>query len=293
MSEYSDSDEAKADRLEKQMEEERKKLLSNPRKPLTKVPQPQSQAQRQQQPQQKQQYDPEIWGPNTQQQQQEKPFFGDYDEERELRAKRMPNIYSYGSKKEQIETMYGPGAAEHEQEIIEQYGHIKYRPGLKPVQSTPNFSISDIHIYDSAGKDIVGTFALVVIKPHAQVAPLRVETTERDRKDQDIQKRIIYEIMHGQGLLVIQNLSRPVMKSDIFSVEPDVYHNFFNTTNDLLVYRLFYDGYLDLRDRYFPTARAQEVAKESRREIFNVQQQRREEIPVGSGGRPKSEDTFT
>jgi len=271
----------------------------NPRRPLTQVPRPPpepitqrvQQQQRQQVPQQKE--EPSMWGPGTQPQQQQqptKPFYGDYDEERELRAKKMPNIYSYASKQEQIEVLYGKGALENEAALVEQYGPIKYRPRLKQVLSTPNFSISDIHIMDSANKNVIGTFATVVIKPHAQVAPLFIGSKE---PDEEKQKRVIYEIMYGQGLLCIQNLTRHIMKSDIFYVEANVEHNFFNTTNQLLIYRLFYDGYLDLRDRYFPTARAQEVAKESRREIFNAQEQRN--VPVGqySINRPKSEDTFT
>ena len=277
----------------------------NPRRPLTQVPRPpveptikriQQQLQQQRQQQQQKEEEPSMWGPNVQQQpqqpqQQAKPFYGDYDEERELRTKKMPNIYSHGSKKEQIETLYGKGALENEAQLVEQFGPIKYRPRLKQVLETPNFSISDIHIMDSAQKHIIGTFATIIIKPHAQVAPLLVGSHE---KDEEKQKRVIYEIMYGQGLLCIQNLTTHIMKSDIFWVEANVEHNFFNTTNQLLMYRLFYDGYLDLRDRYFPTARAQEVAKESRREIFNAQEQRN--VPVGQSQpsyRSKSEDTFT
>lgn len=312
MSEYTDyvaEQEAEQKRFEKQLEEEGRQAQAQAqqakeehRKPLTRVPTIQGlppvyqrQSQQQQQPQEeKQEYDPEIWGteqpqPQPQQQPQSRPkppqpqqkyepkYYGDYDESRELRAKRLPNIYSRQSKQEQIEIMYGRGAAESEEQIVEQYGPIKYRPGLKPVVSTPNFGISDMHIYDSSGKDIIGTFATIVIKPHAQVAPLIVESLDPDPAKQ---KRVIYEIMSGQGLVCIKNFTEHIMAGDIFFVESDVEHNFFNTTNELLIYRLFYDGYLDLRDRYFPSERAKEVAKESRREVFNAQQQRN--VPVGS-----------
>ena len=245
---------------------------------------------------------PQHQQPQPQQQYQQKyeaKYFGDYDEERELRQKRLPIIYSNASRPQQLEIMYGKGAAENEEQIVEQFGPIKYRPGLKPVLGTPNFSISDMHIYDSIGKNIIGTFATIVIKPHCQVAPLEIKTTETDIEKQ---KRVMYEIMNGQGLICIGNFTRHVMKGDIFWVEPNVEHNFFNTTNEVLVYRLFLDAYLDLRDRYFPSARAKEVAKESRREVFNSQLQRN--VPVDTTRqqqqqqqqqqyRSRSEDKFT
>src|SRR5215510_1276523 len=82
----------------------------------------------------------------------------EYDEDRELRAKNMPTIYSFANKKEQFHYMYGDEA--DEEQITKQFGPIRYREGLKPVLVTPNFNISDIHIRDAKGLHIVGTFAV-------------------------------------------------------------------------------------------------------------------------------------
>ena len=270
--------------------------VPTPRKPLTRVPTPPPEpvtANRMQQQQQRQQQEPE---PEQIPEEEEgeaiptKAYYTDeYDEERELRAKSMPIIYSFLTEQEQFAQMYGKDA--DPEEIVTQYGPIKYRECLRPVLDNPSFNIRDIHIKDSKAAEIIGTFSVIFIKPHMQVLPLY----QKSKDPPEVQKRCIYEVMFGQGLLCISNLTRHVMKSDIFWVEPNVEHNFFNTSNQPLVMRLWYDGHIDLRDRYFPKSRAQEVAAESRREIFNVQQQK--DIPVGSRnmGRTtpsKSEDRF-
>jgi mannose-6-phosphate isomerase-like protein (cupin superfamily) len=245
--------------------------IPQPRKPLTRVPipPPEHVTKQRMQEQEQQQQIPEEEGVPT------KAYYTDeYDEERELRAKTMPTIYSFLNEKEQFEQLYGKDA--DPEEIERQYGPIKYREFLKPLMDTPNFNISDIHIRDSKGSEVIGTFSVIFIKPHMQVLPLFMKS---DNKDPETQKRCIYEVMFGQGLLCIANLTRHVMKSDIFWVEPNVEHNFFNTSNQPLVMRLWYDGHVDLRDRYFPKQRIQEVARESRREIFNVQEQK--DVPVG------------
>lgn len=269
----------------------------NPRRPLTRVPkppaEPTTQKLRQQQEQYEQQSNVELEPipapiPEIQEQAGEKPFFTDeYDEERELKAKSMPTIYSFATPKEQLALMYGSEVTE--EDVIKSIGPIKYREGLKQVLTTPNFNIRDIHIKDAQGKTTIGTFAVIWINPYCQVLPLHIRTSN---KDGETQKRVIYEVLFGQGQLVIGNLTKRVMKSDLFWVEPNIEHNFFSTTNQPLVIRLFYDGHVDLRDRYFPKTRAQDVAKESRREIFDVQKQRN--IPVSNNKQQpqKSDEKF-
>ena len=273
----------------------------NPRRPLTKAPkvplEPTTQRLREQQQQHYQQEQEQQEGtgefiPPPPEPEQQKPFFTDeYDEDRELRAKSMPTIYSFASPKEQLVYMYGPEATE--ENVTKAVGPIRYREGLTEVLTTPNFNIKDIHIKDVSGKNTIGTFAVIWINPFAQVLPLHIKsTTSPKEEDSTKQKRIIYEVLFGQGQLVIGNLTKRVMKSDIFWVEPGIEHNFFNTTHNPLVVRLFYDGHVDLRDRYFPKARANEVAKESRREIFNVQNQKNTPVNNSKEKRAKSEDTF-
>ena len=249
--------------------------IPQPRKPLTRVPTPppepvtKQRMQQQEQKQEQQQQIPEEEGVPT------KAYYTDeYDEARELRAKSMPTIYSYLTEQEQFAQLYGKDA--DPEEVAAQYGPIKYRECMMPVMDTPSFNIKDIHVKDSKNKDVIGTFNFIFIKPHMQVLPLFMASKNTDP---ETQKRCIYEVMFGQGLLCIANLTKHVMKSDIFWVEPNVEHNFFNTSNQPLIIRMWYDGYVDLRDRYFPKSRAQEVAAESRREIFNVQQQK--DVQVG------------
>lgn len=274
--------------------------IPQPRKPLTRVPTPPPEpvtkkAQQQQQQDQRIQEQLHPFGDSREQEVSEeegiptKAYYTDeFDEARELRAKSMPIIYSYLTEQEQFAQLYGKDADPAEVET--QYGPIKYRECMMPVMDTPSFNIKDIHVKDSKNKDVIGTFNFIFIKPHMQVLPLFMASKNTDP---ETQKRCIYEVMFGQGLLCIANLTKHVMKSDVFWIEPNVEHNFFNTSNQPLIIRMWYDGYVDLRDRYFPKQRAQQVAAESRREIFNVQEQK--DVPVGQQGRVdrrKSEERF-
>ena len=218
----------------------------------------------------------------------------EYDEERELRAKMMPRIYSFATKQEQLQYMYGPEATE--EEIVRLYGAVKYREGLREVVVTPGFNIQDVHIKDVKNQRVIGTFVILWLNPFSQVLPMEIQ--EKDTEDKQKQKRIIYQVLMGQGHLTIGNLTKSIMKSDIFFVEPNVEHNFFNTAKGPLVLWMFYDGHVDLRDRYFPKHRVQEISKESKREIFDVRTQRNRPVETtthspSQNATSRSEERFT
>ena len=218
----------------------------------------------------------------------------EYDEERELRAKMMPRIDSFATKQEQMQYMYGPEATE--EEIVRLYGAVKYREGLREVVVTPGFNIQDVHIKDVKNQRVIGTFVILWLNPFSQVLPMEIQ--EKDTEDKQKQKRIIYQVLMGQGHLTIGNLTKSIMKSDIFFVEPNVEHNFFNTAKGALVLWMFYDGHVDLRDRYFPKHRVQEISKESKREIFDVRTQRNRPVETtthspSQNATSRSEERFT
>lgn len=215
------------------------------------------------------------------------PF--EYDENKELKAKLVPTVYSFATRKEQLEYMYGPGVTE--EQVIKMFGPPKYREGLKRVIRTEGFEISDIHIRDSGGKNIVGTFCLIWINPYSQVLPLDV-TVKDVPADVKTDKRVIYEILFGKGQLTIGNLTKLVIKSDIFWIEPGVEHNFYNSGNTPLVVRLWYDGHVDLRDRYFPRARKIEESKESKREVFDARLQKSRPVTTKYEPKAKSDQNF-
>jgi hypothetical protein len=217
------------------------------------------------------------------------PFELEFDEDKELRAKLMPTIYSFATHKEQLQYMYGDNVKE--EDIVKQFGPPRYRDGLKPVIKTPGFNISDIHIKDTTGKHVVGTFALIWINPYSQVLPLEIKIKDA-KQDVKTDKRVIYEILFGKGQLTIGNLTKLIIKSDIFWIEPGVEHNFYNSAASPLIIRLWYDGHVDLRDRYFPKVTKVEEAKESKREIFDVRTQKQRTVPKKDDSTAKSDQRF-
>ena len=192
---------------------------------------------------------------------EEDEFSEEFDELKERQDRRMPIIHSY--------------ADEHTQfQYAQKFGvRIKARPTIQNVIKTREFRIVDMHVKDSSDQAIIGSFAIYYIEPHKQIVPMEIESIAGVK----VKKNLWYEILDGKGLLCIENYTESVIKGDLLLVEQDVKHNFFNTGEQHLVIKMLYDGHLDLRDRYTPTAKVSKESKESKEKFFNVQTQQEEE----------------
>lgn len=195
---------------------------------------------------------------------EEEEFSDEFDELKERQDRRMPIIHSYANEETQMQYAEKVGV------------RIKARPTIQNVIKTREFKIVDMHIKDSNGQSIIGSFAIYHIEPHKQIVPMEIASIAGVK----VKKNLWYEILEGKGLICIDNYTESVIRGDLLLVEQDVKHNFFNTGEQSLVIKMLYDGHLDLRDRYTPTAKISKDSKESKEKFFNVQTQQEEEKKV-------------
>ena len=193
--------------------------------------------------------------------QEEQEQLDEFDETKERQDRRMPIIYSYAN------------AATQAQYAKDLQVKIQLRDTFQQLVRTHEFKIVHMHMKDSTNQSIIGSFAIYYVEPHKRIVPLEIESIPGIKA----KKNIWYEILGGKGLLIIQDYSEIVIQGDLLLVEQDVKHNFFNTGEKVLVIKCLYDGFLDLRDRYTPTAKITQEAKESKEKFFNVQSQQFED----------------
>lgn len=192
-----------------------------------------------------------------------RPKYDDYDEGAELRAVKMPIVYSFAS-----------------EAVQRKMGIKRIRETVQHLMTTEQFDITDMHIRDSQRKNVVVSLSISVIAPNSQLLPLQ-QKSPTDNNNPLLEKRLIYEVLDGKGKISINDFTQPIYKSDIFTMEEGVRHNIINSSEtDTMTIRCIYDGELDLRDRYMEKQVLREKAKESRRAVFNVSTQRVEEKEV-------------
>lgn len=199
--------------------------------------------------------------PSITEEEEEEEYSEEFDELKEQQDRHMPIIYSTADEETQLQ-------------YAKQLGiKIKPRPTIVNLVKTKEFKIVDMHFKDSTNTSIIGSWAIYYIEPHKQILPWNNESIPGIK----VKKNLWYEILAGKGLLCIDNYTESIIQRDMLLIEQDVTHNFFNTGDTHLIIKMMYDGLLDLRDRYTPTQKISQEAKESKEKFFNASTQQEEE----------------